>query len=78
MYVCVCNAIRETELRHAARRCDGDVEAVYAALDCSPQCGQCLDEAEEIIADERQSRLVPMCMPKKTAMAGCPASFSTS
>ena len=27
MYVCVCNAIRDSELRHAARRVEGDVEA---------------------------------------------------
>ena len=53
MYVCVCNAIRECELRHAARRVEGDAEAVYAALGRVPQCGTCLDEAEELIAEER-------------------------
>ena len=31
MYICVCNAIRECELRRAALRCAGDAEAVYAA-----------------------------------------------
>ena len=55
MYVCVCNAIRDSELRHAARRVEGDVEAVYASLGCEPQCCMCLDEAEEIIAEERQA-----------------------
>jgi bacterioferritin-associated ferredoxin len=53
MYVCVCNAIREDELRHAARRVEGDAEAVYAAIGCAVQCGTCLDEAEETIAHER-------------------------
>ena len=53
MYVCVCNAIRESELRHAARRTEGDVEAVYASLGWEPQCGTCLDEAAEIIVEER-------------------------
>lgn len=53
MYVCVCNAIREDELRHAARRVEGDAEAVYAAIGCAVQCGTCLEEAEETIAHER-------------------------
>ena len=54
MYVCVCNAIRENELRHAARCEEGDVEAVYATLGCEVQCGMCLEEAAEIIVEERR------------------------
>jgi bacterioferritin-associated ferredoxin len=52
MYVCICNAIKESDLRSAARCCQGDAEALYASLGRTPQCRQCLDEAEEIIADE--------------------------
>jgi bacterioferritin-associated ferredoxin len=55
MYVCICNAIRETELRCAARRCRGSAEAIYGSLGRAPQCRQCLDEAEDIIADELSS-----------------------
>ncbi len=54
MYVCVCNAIRETELRAVAHRTMGDAEVAYAALGKVPQCGQCLCEADEILFDERQ------------------------
>ena len=53
MYVCVCNAIRECEFRHMARRVDGDAEAVYAALGKRPQCGSCLDDADMILLEER-------------------------
>lgn len=53
MYICVCNAIRDSELREAARRCPGDADAVYEALGCRPQCGQCLDEAAELLIEER-------------------------
>ena len=53
MYICVCNAIRDSELRDAARRCPGDPDAVYEALSCRPQCGQCLDEAAELLIEER-------------------------
>ena len=54
MYVCICNAIRETELRSAARRCPGDADAVYAALGKRPQCAQCLDDAAEVLIEERE------------------------
>lgn len=53
MYICVCNAIRECELRTAARACPGDADAVYACLGKTPQCAQCLDEAAEILIEER-------------------------
>jgi bacterioferritin-associated ferredoxin len=54
MYVCICNAIRECELRAAARVHPGDVDALYAALGHAPQCGQCLDEAMHIMIEERE------------------------
>lgn len=59
MYVCICNAIRDCELRRAARLCPGDAEAVYAALGKRPNCGQCLEEAEGILFDEREMALLP-------------------
>jgi len=53
MIVCVCNAIREEEVRAAAR--DGATEpfAAYKALGCEPQCGCCLGCAQEVIDEER-------------------------
>ena len=53
MYVCVCNAIRECEFRRAARRVEGDAEAVYASLGKAPRCGQCLEDADLLLAEER-------------------------
>ena len=53
MYVCFCNAIRECEFRRAAHCVEGDAEAVYAALGKVPQCRQCLEEADELLAEER-------------------------
>jgi bacterioferritin-associated ferredoxin len=54
MYICVCNAIRECTLRDTARRCPGDVDAVYEHLGHRPQCGQCLDDAAHIMIEERE------------------------
>ena len=53
MYICICNAIRETELRCAARDRHGDAEMLYISLGHEPQCRQCLSEAETIVAQER-------------------------
>jgi bacterioferritin-associated ferredoxin len=63
MYVCVCNAIRDCELRQAARTCTDGVDAVYASLGKVPQCGQCLDEAAEILIDTRMRAKLPALVP---------------
>ncbi|TCM19503.1 bacterioferritin-associated ferredoxin [Novosphingobium sp. PhB165] len=60
MYVCICNAIKENDLRTAARCCRGDAHALYAALGRTPQCGQCIEDAEDIIADEMTALDAPL------------------
>ena len=52
MIVCVCNAIREDELRASAREGASCPLQAFASLDCEPQCGCCLDYAQEVIDDE--------------------------
>ncbi|MGI8943930.1 MAG: (2Fe-2S)-binding protein [Qipengyuania sp.] len=59
MYVCICNAIRETELRRVARHVSGDAEAAYAALGKRPNCGQCLMDADNVLAEEREMSFLP-------------------
>ena len=54
MYVCICNAIRESELRDVGRRSAGNAEQAYAALGKRPNCGQCLARAENVLAEERR------------------------
>ena len=53
MIVCVCNAIREDELREVARKGPACPLDAYAALGCEPKCGCCLDYAQELIDEER-------------------------
>lgn len=53
MYICICNAIREADLRKAALTNGGDAEATYATLGKQPNCGQCLGKAGKIIDQER-------------------------
>ncbi|HEU0065988.1 MAG TPA: (2Fe-2S)-binding protein [Sphingomonas sp.] len=53
MVVCVCNAIRENQVRDAAR--SGAITAcqAYRALGRQPKCGQCVPFARAIIDAER-------------------------
>ena len=49
MVVCVCNAIREKDLRAAVRCGSEKPNDVYARLGRKPKCGQCLSFARDII-----------------------------
>jgi bacterioferritin-associated ferredoxin len=62
VYVCICNAIRETDLRAAAHCCRGDADAVYHSLGRPPQCRQCLDDAADILAEEREGTRMAACV----------------
>jgi bacterioferritin-associated ferredoxin len=68
MFICICNAIRDNELREAARTCDSDVDGIYRVLGRIPQCRQCFEDAEEIITEERQARRTPPCVASLTAL----------
>ena len=57
MIVCVCNAIREDELRAAARSGAPCPPTAYKSLGSQPQCGTCLPFAKEVIDDERARML---------------------
>lgn len=53
MVVCVCNAIREKDVRQAARGGAISPSRAYQSLGCRMQCGQCVSFAREIIKSER-------------------------
>jgi bacterioferritin-associated ferredoxin len=55
MIVCVCNAIREGEVRAAARNGASCPTSAYRSRGCKPRCGQCFSFAREIIAQERNT-----------------------
>jgi bacterioferritin-associated ferredoxin len=53
MVVCVCNAIRENQVREMARGGCMTACQAYRALGCEPKCGQCTVVARAIIDTER-------------------------
>jgi len=52
MVVCVCNAIRECEVRKAAQAGARCPASAYRSMGRKPRCGQCFSFAREIIGAE--------------------------
>ncbi|HEY0626240.1 MAG TPA: (2Fe-2S)-binding protein [Allosphingosinicella sp.] len=53
MIVCICNALREDDVRRAARDGASCPTTAYKTLGRKPRCGQCFSFAREIITAER-------------------------
>lgn len=51
MFVCICNGYRDSEIRAAAARGERCVHKIYSQLGAAPQCGKCLEVAEEVVAE---------------------------
>ena len=49
MYVCLCNGVTEKQLLEAARRGLTDINDVSRELGVATGCGQCLQEAWQVI-----------------------------
>ena len=56
MYVCICNAITESEIRDAADAGAEDLWALQAELGVATNCGSCKEAASEILSEKRQAR----------------------
>lgn len=52
MVVCICNAIRESDVRDAVRKGASCPRSAYEALGRRPRCGQCLPFARTIVEEE--------------------------
>nr|MBA3730454.1 hypothetical protein [Sphingomonas sp.] len=50
-------AIREDEIRKAARNGAPCAITAFRSVDCEPQCGHCLPYADDLIATERAALL---------------------
>lgn len=53
MVVCICNAVREKDLREAARNGARSPAKAYRSLGCQVKCGQCIPFARDVIGRER-------------------------
>ncbi len=58
MYVCVCNAITDKQIRKAARSGVKDLWGLQRELGVATGCGSCKEVASEILREHRQQTSV--------------------
>ncbi len=58
MYICVCNAITDKDIRRAAEAGATDLWALQSELGVATGCGSCREMASEILHDVRKQRQV--------------------
>jgi bacterioferritin-associated ferredoxin len=56
MYVCICNAITDRQIRRAAESGVEDLWALQRKLGVAAGCGSCKEIASEILREHRQAR----------------------
>ena len=58
MYVCVCNAYRESHLAEAIEKAGAGaaptVEQLYARLGREPRCGRCVSHVQDLIRAKKK------------------------
>lgn len=56
MYVCICNALKEKELKKVCKKvCPENGEAVIEGAGCKVECGQCLDYIDNFLIPSGQA-----------------------
>ena len=64
MYVCICKAVTDQDIRRAVSRGADTFEAAQAQTGCSTCCGCCEGEARELVetavASERRAAALPV------------------
>ena len=59
MYICICNAITEGQVRECAQGGTCSLEELANALGVGTCCGRCRDCAAQILADTRNEIALP-------------------
>jgi bacterioferritin-associated ferredoxin len=66
MYVCICNAVRESDLERAAHA-GHSFEQFRNQTGCAGTCGTCMDDAETLfraaVSAQRASKRTPFSLP---------------
>lgn len=57
MFVCICNAVKDTEIKQAIAQGYDNIELLKEELDVATCCGGCVGVIESMI-DEHTSKLV--------------------
>lgn len=62
MYVCICNRLRESDVRSLAEEGLG-FEDIQALTNCGAVCGSCREFAEDVVSAVHGSRTVAAVLP---------------
>lgn len=49
MYICICNALTDKQIRSMLGEAAGSTAKVYACLGCRPQCGKCVPYVRNMV-----------------------------
>lgn len=58
MYVCICNAVTDRQIRAKAREGCASLRELSRATGCSTTCGKCAPLARQIFIEEREKHAV--------------------
>lgn len=57
MYVCLCNAFTDGQVREEIRAGAGTVAQIYRGLNCQPRCGRCVPMLREMLGEPERRPL---------------------
>ena len=57
MYVCICKAITDQDIRQAVANGVDDLASIQTHLGAATNCGTCMDHAQEVIDEALAQRL---------------------
>ena len=55
MYVCICNGIRESQVKQAIREGSKTPDQVQAKTGCGADCGSCIHRVNKMLEQESSS-----------------------
>lgn len=64
VYVCICNAVTDKEIRKAARAGINSFSELQEELGVATCCGSCSDDAADILRDARMNKTSGLPSPK--------------
>ncbi len=55
MYICICNAVTDKDIRQAVKAGANDLGALQEQLGVAVNCGSCADDAAQLIRENRSA-----------------------
>ena len=63
MFVCICNAVTESELHSAVAEGAASLNELMRTTGAGTCCGSCTEEVERLIDENRRTRIHPVSLP---------------